>query len=231
MQAVILAAGRGTRMGALTETVPKPLLEVCGKTLLEYQFDALPEEIDEVIVVVGYMGSVIQQKYGGFYKERKIFYVEQDVLDGTAGALWRAKDLLHDRFVVMMSDDIFAREDIEKCIDMTDGWTELVGEVEDMKWGGNVEFDSQHRIQSITEGKHSGRGHIGTNFFVLDTRLFESELVPKAEGSPEYGLPQTIIKASAEQGVPFYAVIAKQWIQISDPEDLKKAEEILEDRV
>ncbi len=77
MQAVILAAGRGTRMGALTEHTPKPMLLVNGRPVLEYIFDSLPEEIDEVIIVVGYLGSVIQKHFGGFYKGKKILYVEQ----------------------------------------------------------------------------------------------------------------------------------------------------------
>src|SRR3989338_3733767 len=109
MQAVILAAVRGTRMKELTEGTPKALLEISGKPLLQYEFDSLPEVVDEVIIIVGYMGSMIQQRFGGIYKDKKIFYVEQDVLDGTAGALWRAKDILSDRFLVMMADDLYGR--------------------------------------------------------------------------------------------------------------------------
>src|SRR5215212_8859235 len=109
MQAVILAAGRGTRMVELTTEVPKPMLEVSGKTLLEYKFDALPEEVAEVIIIVGYLGSVIQRRFGGEYKGKKLFYVEQEELNGTAGALWHAKDILKDRFIVMMGDDIYTK--------------------------------------------------------------------------------------------------------------------------
>ena len=67
MQAVILAAGRGVRMGALTESTPKPMLQIKGRTLLEYKLAALPEEVDEVIIVVGYLGGMIQSHFGGEY--------------------------------------------------------------------------------------------------------------------------------------------------------------------
>ncbi|KKQ79283.1 MAG: hypothetical protein UT03_C0063G0001, partial [Candidatus Moranbacteria bacterium GW2011_GWD2_38_7] len=64
MQIVILAAGRGTRMKDLTDNVPKPMLQINGKPILAYKLEALPEEIDEVIFVVGYFGNQIQQYFG-----------------------------------------------------------------------------------------------------------------------------------------------------------------------
>ena len=214
-------------MKELTEATPKALLEVAGKPILQYAFDALPDSVDEVIVVVGYMGAAIQQRFGGEYKGKRIMYVEQGVLDGTAGALWRAKDILKDRFVVMMADDIYSREDIESCI-ATENWVMLVEKLEHMQSGGCVRLDAHGNIKSIDEGDHKGNeGIINTNLFVLDTRLFDFPLIPKAVGSEEFGLPQTILPAAKESGVPFTTVKATSWIQIVVPEDLQKAEEIL----
>lgn len=230
MQAVILAAGRGTRMKELTASVPKPLLEVAGKPLLQYALEALPDEIDEVVIVVGYMGSVIQSHFGGMFAGRKLLYVEQEVLDGTAGALWRARDILKDRFVVLMSDDIYGTEDIQKCLKERD-WIELVQKREKIKSKGKVEIDRKHNIVSITEGDHGDvPGLLSTNFFVLDTRLFAYPLVPKSAGSDEFGLPQTIIEASKESGISFKAVEGHSWVEITEPGDIKKAEEILSER-
>ena len=50
--AVILAAGKGTRMGELSITTPKPMLKVLNKTLIEHKLDMMPDQIDEVIIVV-----------------------------------------------------------------------------------------------------------------------------------------------------------------------------------
>ena len=55
MKAVILAAGKGTRMGDLSLETPKPMLKVLGKTLLEHKLDSLPDVIDEVVITVGYL--------------------------------------------------------------------------------------------------------------------------------------------------------------------------------
>lgn len=231
MQAVILAAGRGTRMGKLTEATPKPMLEVAGKTLLEHKFDALPDAIDEVILVVGYLGSVIHDAYGGFHGDKRLLYVEQEnIVGGTAKALWCTKDILKDRFLVLMGDDLYSREDMEHCLAPQDGWVQLVEETDRPRSGGDVEMDARHRIRSIVEGEHTGHGYIGTNCYVLDTRIFDFPMLPKAEGSSEYGLPQTAIAAVRELGIPFYAVKANGWFQITEQSDIEKAEIFLRSR-
>lgn len=227
MQAVILAAGRGTRMGERTETTPKPLLEVAGKTLLEHELDILPDEIDEVIIVVGYLGHTIQQKLGGIYNGKRLLYVEQDVLDGTAGALWRAASLLKDRFLVLMSDDMYSKEDATRII-AKNGWALLAEYAEHMNPGGRIVTNDAGDIVAIEEGSHEGKsGLAGTNMFVLDTRLFTFPMVPKSEGSSEFGLPQTVLAASKQSGIPFTIERATFWFQISNPEDLKKAEAVI----
>lgn len=227
MQAVILAAGRGTRMGELTESRPKPLLEIHGKSLLEYELEMLPDEVDEVIIVVGYLGGLIQQKFGGSYGSKRLLYVEQEVLDGTAGALWRAKDILKDRFIVVMADDIYAAKDAERCI-KTHDWVMFVQKTDNMIAGGSVVTDKRGNIQKIEEGSHGGKsGLINTNMFALDTRLFDYPLIPKSEGGSEFGLPQTILEASKQSGIPFTTEEVTQWIQISSPEDIQKAERML----
>ena len=225
MQAVILAAGRGTRMGGLTESAPKGLLRVAKKTLLEYEFDSLPEEVDEIILVVGYRGDMIREHFGSEYRGKRIVYVEQEVLDGTAGALWRAKDILKNRFIVMMGDDLYSRNDISQCLSATNVWALLVQEIPKMGMKGKVESDALGNIIQVKEGNNGDQpGFVSKNLFVLDTRIFDCPLVPKAAGNEEYGLPQTAIAAATRLGLSFKAVTGENWIQINGPEDLKQAE-------
>ncbi len=228
MQAVILAAGRGTRMEELTGAVPKPMLDIQGKPLLEYKLDALPDEVDEVIIIVGYLGGVIQEHFGSRYNNKRILYIEQKDLNGTAGALWCARSILKDRFLVMMGDDIYAREDIEACIAGGSVWRLLVQEISEMHRAGSIELDTEARITAITEGdKRTEKGLASTNLFMLDTRLFSCSMVPKQPGSLEFGLPQTVVRAAKTLGIRFEPVFTDAWIQITSPKDLVKAAEML----
>lgn len=232
MQAVILAAGRGTRMDELTMATPKPMLPVAGRPLLEYKIDSLPEEFTEVILIVGYLKDVIKRHFGAVYGNRKIEYVEQGELNGTAGALWAAKDTLRDRFLVMMGDDIYTREDIEACIAKENAWTLLVQQLPEMHRAGIVRLDAEGRIVEIIESSIEDMerlepGLASTNLYVLDTRLFTAPLLPKHAGSLEYGLPQTVVNAARTLGIPFEPVFTDKWIQITAPNDLVRAAEML----
>ena len=227
MQCVILAAGRGTRMGSLTEALPKPLLMVGGKILLEHQLDILPDTIDEVILVVGYLGSQIERRFGGFYNNKKILYVEQGDIHGTAGALWSAREILRDKFLVMMADDIHDARDVERCLKAKQ-WALLVQKLPEMNDAGDVQLDKTGRIIDIVEGRHGKKaGLASTNLFFLDTRIFQSTLEAKELDSQEFGLPQTALSASKQRGIKFEAILTEKWIRISEPADLQKAEKIL----
>ena len=228
MQAVIFAAGRGTRMKEMTDNMPKSMLSIASKPLLERKIEALPGSIDEVVLIVGYLGSTIQKHFGGEFAGKKIFYIEQEQLSGTADALWRAQPVLKDRFLAMNGDDLYATEDLETC--MTYEWSMLVEKRDPLLSGGKVFVDEDNRITDVVEGTHRGAGLINAGAYVLDTRVFQYPLVQKAPGSDEYGLPQTILGAVRDLEVAFIAVPTTFWIQITAPEDLKKAEEMLMQR-
>ncbi len=228
MQAVILAAGRGTRMEELTTAVPKPMLVVDGRTLIEHKLDALPDEIQEVVLIIGHLSDVIKTRYQGSYRGRTLTYVEQTELNGTAGALWAAQSVLKDRFLVLNGDDIFDSEDLKKCTEESSSWKLLVQQIPEMHRSGSVQLDDNANITAIIEGDFGTEpGLASTNMFALDTRLFSQPLIPKQEGSLEYGLPQTVIVAAKALGVRLEPVFTTDWIQINAPGDLVKAAEIL----
>ena len=92
--AIIICEGRGTRMGTLTDTLPKPLLPLStGFTLLEAKLQALPESITRIILIVGYMGDKIRQHIGTMYQGKEVLYIEQDIEKsyGVGAALYLCK--------------------------------------------------------------------------------------------------------------------------------------------
>jgi bifunctional UDP-N-acetylglucosamine pyrophosphorylase/glucosamine-1-phosphate N-acetyltransferase len=221
MQAVILAAGRGTRMKELTNEVPKPMLRIHGRTLLEYKLDSLPDTIDEVVFIVGYFGEKIRALFGDEYKGKKITYVEQEVLDGTGGALWVAKDVLKGHFIVLNGDDLYVKQDLEEAIKKE--WAVLVLKVDELGSAANVALKEDGMIKEIVEKeKHSGGpGLLNTGAYVLDTRIFNYPLVKRPE-SEEYGLPQTIMGAADD--ISICPVQATSILIMTAPEDVSKAE-------
>src|SRR3989344_6621852 len=107
MQAVILAAGKGTRCLPLTATRPKVLLKAGNESVLEHSIRALHGLVDEIIVVVGYMKEKIAFP---------VVTVEQKNLSGSGDALRQCQKLLKDRFIVLNGDDFYSRDDLKKCL-------------------------------------------------------------------------------------------------------------------
>lgn len=224
MIAVILAAGKGTRMGELSITTPKPMLKVLNKTLIEHKLDMMPEIITEVIIVVGYLKDKITEVLEDKYGRLKITYVLQEELLGTAHSLFMCKDKLldEDKFLVMMGDDIYSREDMESCIE--EDYSILIRETESLKGKAKVIFDNDGVIKDIIEKyPEDVAGFVCAGMYSLTPKYFDYEMVQIPGG--EYGLPQTIL--SMKNNVSIKAVTANFWLQITAPEDLILAEQFL----
>lgn len=220
MQCVILAAGRGTRMGELTAEKPKPLLTINGQNLIEYKLNQLPPEIDEVILVIGHLGNQIQQYFGVSYSGRKISYVEQDELNGTGGALWAAKSLLKGKFLVMMGDDLYARADIERCL--KEEWSMLVQAAGQSMRMGKVVKDENDNLAGILENMEILPGDmVNVGMYVLPLKIFDYPLI-KIPGKKEFGLPQTIV--SAAKDFPIKLINATFWVHVNTPADYAQAD-------
>ena len=224
IQAVILAAGKGTRMLPLTTSVPKPMQEVLSKNLLEWKIEALPEEVDEVILVIGYLGDVIRDYFGDEYLGKKIRYVVQTELNGTGGALWMTKEFLRDRFIVMMGDDLYGKDDIKQILSYE--WAIGGYPVWQRETGGEITKDEKGNFNTIKEERHYvNDGYVNTNLLMLRKDLFNEALV-QIPNKTEFGLPHTLLPLSLKIGVPLIEV--KEWFQITAPEDLVAAEKFLQ---
>ena len=106
MQAVIMAGGKGTRLAEITKDIPKPMVPIAGKPLLEYQIENLKENgVTRIILIVGHLGDVIREHFGNGerFGLHISYYMEQTPL-GTAGALAKIKDRLDQTFFLVFGD-------------------------------------------------------------------------------------------------------------------------------
>ena len=105
MDAIILAAGKGTRLRPYTETVPKPLLPVQGRPILDWIIGALPP-VEKLIVVVNYLGEAIEEYLAKQSHVRNWCTVRQEVPRGTGDALMSCRSAVSsDRILVLNGDD------------------------------------------------------------------------------------------------------------------------------
>lgn len=227
IQAVILAAGKGTRMLPLTTHVPKPLQKVLGKNLIEWKLESLPDEVNEVIMIIGYQGDQIREYFGDEWRGRRIHYVVQEVLNGTGGAILAAKHLLQERFLVMMGDDLYDAHDIERL--MAHEWGVCVVEVQNVTTKGEMQSDEHGNFVSINEEVHHvERGFMNTGLYILRREICDIPPVPIGGSSAEFGLPHAL--AQVGKNTPVAMITTQRWMQITTPDDLVRAEKFVQER-
>jgi mannose-1-phosphate guanylyltransferase len=109
-QAVILAGGLGTRMRPMTETIPKPMIPVCGRPFLHHQLELLRRNgFRRVLLLVAYLGEQIEQHFGdGASLGIKLNYSYEPAPLGTGGAIRNARDKLEEIFLLLNGDTFLA---------------------------------------------------------------------------------------------------------------------------
>jgi NDP-sugar pyrophosphorylase family protein len=110
MKAIILAAGQGVRLRPLTNHLPKCLVKVHGKPLLQYQLESLEQAgIQQCVIVVGYLGDQVQSYFGPRFGNVRITYVTNDIFDQTNNiySLWLARHEMNDDILLLEADLLF----------------------------------------------------------------------------------------------------------------------------
>ncbi len=210
----------------LTLEKPKPLLEVAGKPLLCRIWEALPDQVDEVILVIGYKGDMIRKYFGNEFLGKKVIYVEQQEQKGTAHALHLCRPHLRtgERFFFLFADDLYDKKTLEQCLGHER--TMLVRETEEPWRFGIAVVNEKGKVLEFEEKPQNPKSNLAsTGAFVLDSKIFDYELELDIKRG-EYFLTPLVQKLAQEHGV--FVEKASLWIPIGYPDDLKKAEEILE---
>lgn len=225
MQAVILAAGLGLRLRPFTEKHPKGLVPIAGKPLLLRTLDSLPDVITEIIVVTGWLSDQIETTLGTSYQGRPILYVEQKPLDGTGSALHHARVLLRGNFLVVNGDDIYTKGDLT-TLAAAPGWA-LLASTTLKPLAGALVVDDSNNITALTNDPSSEKKWINCGAYLTDTQFFNVPLVGiPVRDKTEYSLPHSLTQNPATH--PVRLIEATKWLPVGTPEELAKAEKILD---
>lgn len=232
--AVLLAAGRGTRMGDATLRTPKPLLAVAGRPILEHILSGLRAAgIERAIVVTGYLGEQIEAAFGdGARLGMRIDYLRQERPEGTARAFVLAAPLLGaDPFVLGWGDVLvypeFYAEFLRAYRQRPCELQVAVNEVDDPWRGAAVHFREDGRVTAIEEKPPPGTAGTRWNnagLFVGDRTLFDyaRRLAPTHGG--EYVLPVAMARMVCDGRFVRAVPIRGFWSDVGTPEDLLRAQ-------
>ena len=222
MQAVILCAGKSTRTHPLTVAKPKPLLKIANKTLLEHNLDALAGSVSEVILVIGFLGEMIKKKIGSKYNGIRIKYVLQKSQLGTGHAMMQAKKHLKQRFVALMGDNVYHKDDIKRCL--KHNYCILGTPVDNPENFGVLNVKNKKLVYIEEKPKKPKSFLINTGLYVLDKTVLNYK--PKKTKRSEYELPD-MLNALCKKEMVNVEEVKVYWLPIGYPWDLLDANEAI----
>ena len=237
MQAVILAAGIGARLNSEKNSLPKGLIEIGGKPLLEYSLEALIQnDIRDVIMVVGFQHEKIRNRFGSCYQDLKIEYVlnEKYANSGSMYSFAMVQDVIEEEIILLESDLLYEPRAVSILLNA--GYRNCIL-VTALSGSGDEVYICTNEKQEITElgkkiplnrkrnaiGELAGLSRFEGNF--LDF-VFKKSNKDIAEGKFNYHYEECIFDTS-KYTEPVYAVFADDlaWLEIDTEKDLKKAQE------
>jgi UDP-N-acetylglucosamine diphosphorylase / glucose-1-phosphate thymidylyltransferase / UDP-N-acetylgalactosamine diphosphorylase / glucosamine-1-phosphate N-acetyltransferase / galactosamine-1-phosphate N-acetyltransferase len=227
-KAVVLAAGRGTRMRGLTADLPKPMIDVRGKPVLQHIVEGLREAgVREFLIIVGYHADAVQNFFGdGSRYNIEIQYATQVVQDGTGRVVDLARNFSGGSPFVLSYGDILVDpanykrllelpHDVEAIISVTRG--------EDVSKGGAVFLNEEMELVDLREKSKPGEAtspwyNAGIYTFRPSIFDFTARLKPSPRG--EYELTDAV-RALAHSGKKVQALeLTGEWADVRDPEIL-----------
>jgi dTDP-glucose pyrophosphorylase len=225
LECMIMAGGRGKRLSPLTDTIPKPMLLLGDKPIIEHNIDRLIAfGIQKFYISVKYLGEQIKDYFGdGSSKGISIEYIWEDEPLGTAGALSLVEQF-STQYVLLMNSDLFTDVDFE------DLYLDLVNQNADMAVA-SIEYkvDVPYAVFETNENKvidfkekPSYVYHSNAGVYIL-----KKELIHKIPKNEFYDITDLMEKVVKEGGTLLHNPILGFWIDIGNPVDYKKAQEFI----
>jgi len=229
-KAVLLAAGRGTRMRDLTADVPKPMIKVRGRPILLHIVEGLQSaRIKDFLIIVGYHGEMVRDYFGdGGCFGLRISYATQIVQDGTGRVVELARDFAGaDPFILHYGDILIGPENYEPLLTFPPEIEAIVTVKgnEDLSKGGAIFVNENMEVTDVREKANPGEPtskwyNAGVYSFRPSIFQFTAKLQPSPRG--EYELTDAI-RALAQSGKKVQAIeLQGEWADVRDPEILAR---------
>jgi dTDP-glucose pyrophosphorylase len=229
-KAVLLAAGRGIRMRELTVELPKPMIEVRGKPVLQHIVEGLRDAgISEFFIIVGYRADAVQNFFGdGSRYKIAIQYATQVVQDGTGRVVDIARNFADNlAFILSYGDILVDPQNYKSIVDLPDNIEAIITVTrgEDVSKGGAVFLNEQMELVDLREKSPPGEPtspwyNAGIYAFRPSIFEFTAKLKPSPRG--EYELTDAI-RELAQSGKKVQAIeLTGEWADVRDPEILAR---------
>ncbi len=229
-KAVVLAAGRGTRMRELTVDLPKPMIEVRGKPVLQHIVEGLRDAgIREFLIIVGYRADAVQNFFGdGSRYKIEMQYATQVVQDGTGRVVDLARNFVENSpFILSYGDILVDPLNYKSIVDLASDVEAIitVKRGEDVTKGGAVFLNDRMELVDLREKSQPGEvtsPWYNAGIYAFRPSIFEftAKLKPSPRG--EYELTDAI-RGLAQSGKKVKALeLTGEWADVRDPEILAR---------
>ena len=227
-KAVLLAAGRGTRMRELTSELPKPMIKVRGKPILLHIIEGLQMAgIRDFLIIVGYHADAVRKYFGdGTCFGLQIKYAVQVIQDGTGRVLELARDFVgQSPFMLSYGDILVDRANYKSLVELPDDVAAIVSvkQNQDVSKGGAVFVNEQMEVTDIREKPKPSEATspwYNAGIYAFRPSIFEwtAKLKPSPRG--EYELTDAV-RGLAQSGKKVKAFeLTGEWADVRDPEIL-----------
>ena len=215
-QAVILAGGQGVKMRPLTYEVPKPLIPVGGKPVLEYTLELLSDAgIREVILATGHLGDKIKQEIGNGRKYgMKVTYSEEPVALGSAGAIRYARHLIKSQPFLVINADILTKINLKEVIEFHQEekfiCTMALSAKAKTQGFGTVLLRGEKVVQFIKKSDKKTSQLINAGIYIFNPEIFD--YIPVNDKSD---LDEDVFPKLAEEGKLSGYTFEADWFEVS----------------
>ena len=235
MKALVLAAGRGSRLAAESATKSKCMLPLFGKPLVQYSLEnAALARVSEIVVVVGYQAETVINSFGIDFQGVRIRYVIQDEARGLVHTIATAQEVIDDDFMLFLADEILYRPRHEEMVKLFDeeqlfaicGVVEETRREEICKTYALIEDERTHRIHRLIEKPRRPQKQVrGTGNCIFRREIFDYvPLTPINQSRNEKELPD-LIQCAIDDGEDVRSFdIGEGYVNINTPEDIAIAE-------